>query len=215
MRIGVAIPCYKYHISILKRCLDSIEAQTRKPDEVVVSCSSCTDTDIPSYSYSFPLRIITRPTRHNAAENRNYAAGHLTTDIISFFDCDDVMHPQRIELVLGCFPCDIVLHAFVQKVEHTKLYPSITRIRNILRQGYYCAVVGDDYSILPRHAHVSVRRRVLDRVRYTETVEWERREDSYFCWQVLAIPEYKNVFIMDPLSSYYETGQTFPVESPT
>ena len=31
MKIGVAIPCYKYHIQKLKRCLDSIESQEVKP----------------------------------------------------------------------------------------------------------------------------------------------------------------------------------------
>ena len=38
--IGVAIPCYIYHLQKLKILLDSIQAQTLKPTHVVVSCSS-------------------------------------------------------------------------------------------------------------------------------------------------------------------------------
>jgi glycosyltransferase involved in cell wall biosynthesis len=116
MKIGVAIPCYKYHIPKLIRCLESIEAQTLKADQVVVSCSSSDKSDFPSdieKRFSFPLVILTTPDRKNAAENRNIAISHLTTDLVSFFDADDIMHPQRLEFIKHAFylkrDCKIVI----------------------------------------------------------------------------------------------------------
>ena len=103
--IGIAICAFYGHILPLKKALESIEGQTKKPDMVIVSCSSCEQKDIPytPQMYSFPLMIITHRDKKNAAQNRNFAAELLQTDIICFFDADDIMHPQRIEIIHNCF----------------------------------------------------------------------------------------------------------------
>lgn len=213
MRIGVAIPCYKYHLPLLKRCLDSIERQTRKPDEVVVACSSSVKSDIPAYSYSFPLRIVTRETRHNAASNRNDAVKYLTTDIVSFFDADDVMHPQRLEAIEASFPCDIVLHSYVEASEPQPMYETIPRLRNKLgRSPTGCAVIWEDYCAPIHHAHVSVARSVLDSVSFREGPDGYMKEDALFCGDVLARPGCQSVYISIPLSIYYQTGYTIDDE---
>ena len=82
MRIGVAIPCYIYHLQKLKILLDSIQAQTLKPAHVVVSCSSTLPDnkdviDICEKYKDFKLDIITTKERKNASENRNIASRHL------------------------------------------------------------------------------------------------------------------------------------------
>ena len=215
MRIGVAIPCYKYHIPSLKRCLDSIERQTYKPDEVIVACSSSMPTDIPIYNYSFPLRILTRPERRNAAENRNAAADDLTTDIVTFFDCDDEMHPQRIQILLDVFHerrPDICLHSFLEKEETTQPFTVIsksTMIENRLRRAPTgCAVVEGNTSARIHHSQATVSKFVLGRIRFQEDIGHERREDAVFCGDVLAMPGVQSVYISDPLSKYYMEGAT-------
>jgi len=126
--IAVAIPCYRPHIQKLVRCLESIEAQTLKPEGVVVSCSSSREEDIPeglASRFSFPLIVRTTPERRNAAQNRNTAAAILLDTfgaaVVSFFDADDVMHPQRLEFVRRVFMwlpgLKIVLHSFVCEEE--------------------------------------------------------------------------------------------------
>jgi glycosyltransferase involved in cell wall biosynthesis len=128
MKIGVAIPCYKYHIPVLKRCLDSIEAQVFKPEIVVVSCSSSKREDLPEElknpaSYSFPFEIIITEERKNAAQNRNIAAEHIRLktqcEFISFFDCDDVMHPQRMKAIAYA----VVYHPEVGMIMHNFVKP--------------------------------------------------------------------------------------------
>lgn len=215
MRIGVAIPCYKYHIPVLKRCLDSIEQQSRKPDEVVVVCSSAKDSDIPVYHYSFPLRVITRPERRNAAENRNRAAKELTTDIVSFFDCDDTMHPQRLECIADAFlqtGCDICLHNFYEKEEVLQQFPHIQTLSfihsQLRRAPSGCAVLEGDNSARIHHSQVSVTKFILTRVQFKEDISHERREDAVFCGDVLMIPGVQSVYIRDPLSKYFMEGVT-------
>jgi glycosyltransferase involved in cell wall biosynthesis len=99
MKIGVAVPCYIGHVNQLLHLLDSLENQTVLPDKVVVSSSSTEELHI-CKKYSFPLAIITCINKKNAAENRNIAASKLLDmDYITFFDADDIMHPQRIEIL--------------------------------------------------------------------------------------------------------------------
>ena len=102
--IGVAISCYQGHLEALGNLLESINLQSRKPDMVIVSCSSydasnATATPYSSKKYSFPYHIFFHSEKKNAAENRNIAASYLTTDIITFIDADDIMHPQRIAVI--------------------------------------------------------------------------------------------------------------------
>ena len=210
--IGVAIPCYKYHIPLLKRCLDSIETQTQKPDQVVVSCSSCEPSDIPSFAYSFPLKILTHSQRQNAGQNRNRASAELTTDIVSFFDVDDVMHPQRMEVLLDGQDYSILLHGYALPHEEFPItYTSVDGYANQLRKGPTgCALLGDDVSARIHHAHATVRRELLEHVQFRPDVAFERREDALFCGDVLALPGITSLYIANPLSLYYEEGATRP-----
>jgi glycosyltransferase involved in cell wall biosynthesis len=214
MRIGVAIPCYKYHIPALKRCLDSIERQTYKPDEVIVSCSSSMPTDIPTYNYSFPLRIITRPERRNAAENRNAAADALTTDIVSFFDCDDEMHPQRIEYIVQAFEktdCGIVLHNFFENDEVKQPFLMNEQLIYVSQKLYptsWCGMLENEPNARIHHSQVSVSKEIVKQVRFKEDVYHERREDSIFCVDVLRLPGIRSIYIRNALSNYFKEGMT-------
>jgi glycosyltransferase involved in cell wall biosynthesis len=142
--IGVAIPCYRYHIPALRRCLDSIEQQTVYPVSVVISCSSSYQDEIPDYDYSFPLKVIVWNEKKNAAENRNIAATELLQNehvrFLNFFDADDEMHPRRLEIIVNSFTdpkIDIVLHSYLEGIDLKKPFPSIStfiRHKNILRR---------------------------------------------------------------------------------
>ena len=97
----MAIPCFIKHIPQCLQLLDALEYQTRRPDEVVVSCSS-TD-EFPHKEYSYPIKILVTEKKQNTSTNRNCAARELQTDIICFFDADDEMHPQRLEVIERSF----------------------------------------------------------------------------------------------------------------
>lgn len=215
--IGVVIPCYRYHIPALKRCLDSIEKQTVYPTIVYVSCSSCEEEEIPEYNYSFPVKVVTHIDRKNAAQNRNIGATALyeTVDILSFFDADDEMHPQRIEYILTCFSdtMDIVLHNYWEKEDLERefiVFLYIDKIIGMLQKAPSgCAVLEGNYRAKIHHSQVSIRSKLFEKVCFKEETCFERREDALFCGDILNLPNIRSTYIKNPLSKYHIEGSWY------
>jgi glycosyltransferase involved in cell wall biosynthesis len=235
--IGIAIPCYKGHIPNLFKLLDSIEDQTRKPDMVCVSCSSTTEFPFDKVKkYSFPLDVIITEEKKNAAENRNIAIAKLldvsvsvsTTDIcrnldyITFMDADDIMHPQRIEILLKLFNernIDIILHNYQQneindlnefeKIENENLSFRI----NEMRQHWSGCIEHVDFHKYTyegiHHSQASVKREILLYIKYPEEAEFARREDCIFCHRVFDLPNIQTAYVSNKLSFYKPSGTLF------
>jgi hypothetical protein len=156
---------------------------------------------------------MSRATKHNAAENRNHAASHLTTDIVSFFDCDDLMHPERLAEIERCGDVDIVLHSYLEGDSQFPPWEPSIQIRNLLRRSPSgCAIVSNNIWAPIHHAHVTVKRSIWDSVRFREGVDGYKKEDALFCGDVLALPNCRSVYIPAPLSIYYQTGYTIDDE---
>jgi glycosyltransferase involved in cell wall biosynthesis len=215
IRIGIAICCYKGHIGLLKRLFDSIERQTRKPNEVIVSCSSSEWQDIPYRRdmYSFPFQIITHMERKNAAQNRNYAAAQLTTDVVCFFDADDIMHPQRIEIIADCFQTHPRLMLFLHNIEFSSSsnFPSIRNAYLYMNQLTRC-VWGSTILHPPidhaniANGHASIRRSVLQHVTFQESVEFQGKEDTAFSTDIIQLYPYQTAYCYNVLSRYEPSG---------
>lgn len=218
--IGLAICAYKGHIPHLERLFASIEAQTRKPDMVVVSCSSTEPHEMPysPESYSFPLFIYTHSEKKNCAQNRNHAASKMTTDVVSFMDADDVMHPQRIEIILNSFiHYDICIFVHnTQNYEKTPLieqsvsFSPISRYQFTMNRLYRCPwgsaqmnheIPGASGSVTC--GHVSVLRSVLHDISFRETEDYHGRDDTIFVTDVITAYPNKNIYCYEKLSAYY------------
>lgn len=215
IRVGIAICCYKGHISILKRLLDSIESQTRKPNEVVVSCSSSEPDDIPYRRdmYSFPFRILTHSERKNAAQNRNYAAAQLTTDVVCFFDADDIMHPQRIEIIADCFQANPQLMIFLHNIEFSTstIFPPLRNVYLYMNQLSKCDWGSTILQVRLHHAniangHASIRRSVLQHVTFQESVEFQGKEDTAFSTEIIQLYPMQTAYCYNVLSRYEPSG---------
>ncbi len=211
--VGVAIPCYKRHIPHLARLLTSLTYQTCLPNKVVVSCSSSTIEDFQGFpaEFPFPVEIKVHKERRNAAENRNLAAKLLDTDIVSFFDADDTMHPQRLQAIQEAFTkfqTNIVLHSYTEESPTALLpYDYFYFIPGKLRRAPTgCAILSDDWSAPIHHAHASVHRSVLQTIQFREDASSERKEDSLFCGDVLEQSPDTNVYISQPMSYYQPEG---------
>uniref|UniRef100_A0A6C0DP19 Glycosyltransferase 2-like domain-containing protein n=1 Tax=viral metagenome TaxID=1070528 RepID=A0A6C0DP19_9ZZZZ len=215
--IGVVIPCYRYHIPALKRCLDSIEHQTILPTIVFVSCSSSDADEVPEYTYSFPLKIVTHTERKNAAQNRNIGATELykMVDILSFFDADDEMHPQRLEYIMNSFKdtMDIVLHNYWEKEDlqrDFKIYLFCDKIIGMLRKAPSgCAELEGKYGAKIHHSQVSIRSALFQKVCFKEESYFERREDALFCGDILSLPSIRSTYIKNALSKYHIEGSWY------
>jgi glycosyltransferase involved in cell wall biosynthesis len=216
MKIGVAVPCYYGHIPHLMYLLDSIESQTSRPDKVVVSCSSTSEL-FETKQYSFPLEIVITEHHKNAAQNRNIAASKLSDmDYITFMDADDLMHPQRIEILLKTFretECDIILHNYWLNHSQLDHIEDIDIRINELTQCYTGCIRHIDFnkyqSQMIHHSQSSIKKCIFDIVKYPEEKEFARREDCIFCHRVFSIPNIKNVYISNQLSLYKPSGTEF------
>lgn len=202
--VGVVIPCHKPYISLLKECLDSIELQTSKPDKVIVMCSSSLPEDIPQYNYSFPLEIVTREGVHNQANNRNEGVKRMNTDIVSFFDADDVMHPQRIEMIRKyMIDQDILFHGFqTDNREFEHITSQIVHYGQLVRGPTGCVVFRPNWQKMLHHAQISVRRHLFDFVKFPENPQLRGSEDSLLCGMIVSMSHIRNVFIENSLSWY-------------
>lgn len=216
--IGIAIPCYKGHLDKLKILLDSIENQTKKPSNVVVSCSSMSANYItPTYNYSFPLKIIYSVQNKNAAQNRNIALMHLDTDIITFMDADDIMHNQRIEIIHKCFiknpSATAMLHGFNHGYDKEFVQYDIES----LEFEYNCIYGSIDEQICHLHrnsfedihnSQISVRRFVCEQIKFREEEEFHRKEDTRFNLDIL-LNGGSIVYCPARLSKYEVAGTQF------
>jgi glycosyltransferase involved in cell wall biosynthesis len=227
MKIGVAIPAYIGHIDLLFKLLDSIQNQTVIPDKVVVSCSSTkkSDFELDCYfeklqRYSFYLEIIITEEKKNAAQNRNIAASKLSDmDYITFIDADDVMHPQRIEILLKVFQehdSDIILHNYFiditfEKDTFKKIETSdIIARQNSLKQCYSGCIAHKYYSDTNgkiHHGHVSIKQNIFNYVQFPEEPEFYTKEDCVFCYRVFSLENIKDSYIANELT-YYKPSNT-------
>jgi len=231
LKVGVAIPCYIYHLEKLNDVFDSIVNQTVKPDHVVVSCSS-TNSDHPyvqkllsEYLPLFNLVILTTKDRKNASENRNIASRYLIelqVDIISYIDADDMMCSQRLEFIKSIFEKTdslIVLHSYIYDKKDERLSDLQFDYGKLVRAPTGCALHIEDYSNRIHHGHSSIRSDVFKNIQFKESDEFNRipgqqgggNEDSIFCGDVLNLVGSRNSYIPIPLSIYYEEGKTVDV----
>jgi len=226
MKIGVAIPAYFGHIESLIYLLDSIQTQTIIPEKVVVSCSSTKETDFDFFSekskqYTFNLEIITSEEKKCAAKNRNIAAVKLSDmDYITFIDADDIMHPQRIEILLKVFQdneSDIILHDFLDcETYDNDLFKKIedgnidVRI-NSLKQCYSGCITHKDFNYILinkiHHGHVSIKQYIFNIVQFPEEPVFYTKEDCIFCYRVFSLPNIKDSYIVNKLT-YYKPSNT-------
>lgn len=86
----------------LRQQLDSIAAQSRRPDEIVV-CDDGSDDETISITCDFakdapfPVRIEINERRLGTVANFDKAIGLCRGDIVFLSDQDDVWHPRKIE----------------------------------------------------------------------------------------------------------------------
>jgi glycosyltransferase involved in cell wall biosynthesis len=183
------------------------------------------DEDIPTYNYSFLLKVVVTNEQKNAAQNRNIATRNCDTDIISYIDADDEMHPQRLEIIKCIMEetnADVAFHNFIKPDETSLEWKPITDIRMVVNHVFktnYSEGV-DVYGYPPfsiHHSQTSIRRYIFDRVQYNEGRESERNpgqincegnEDSRFCADILLIPNIQTVYVYEKLTRYNREGIT-------
>lgn len=115
-RVALCVPCVKSHTLLLGELLRSLERQSLKGFRVFVA------GDLEELPLGAPRETVFIRTDDGSPPgvNRNAAAQAATLDgcdILSFMDADDLMHPDRLKVVLEALgPCKrgILLHALTR-----------------------------------------------------------------------------------------------------
>lgn len=186
LTFGIAIPTYIKHIDYLDALLDSINSSTSLPDHVVVSVSSYSDREINLKKYHFPLTLIITESYQNPSKNRNIAAKMLETDIISFVDGDDAVHPRRTEILKSVFERHrkVVCHNYIRLP--TLDYIDIHTISDPVIHYDYINISHPSLAFpVSSHghrdyhcAHVSLTRELFSQYLYDESEALKYREDA-------------------------------------
>ncbi|MEB2651835.1 glycosyltransferase family 2 protein [Pseudomonas siliginis] len=100
--VCVVIPLYNAAASI-QRTLDSVCAQTRLPDKVIVVDDGSSDAGpeiVRQYAAPFPIVLLQQPNQGPAsARNRGVFSAEET--FIAFLDADDRWHPEKLQKQLA------------------------------------------------------------------------------------------------------------------
>ncbi len=110
MRISVALATWNGE-RFLEEQLKSIAAQSRLPDQLVLSDDASSDAtlDVASrFAEHAPLDVVIMPNSHRVGYNGNFmrAIAACTGDLIALSDQDDVWHPKKLELSARAFEAD-------------------------------------------------------------------------------------------------------------
>jgi glycosyltransferase involved in cell wall biosynthesis len=100
-RVSVVIAAYNAAWCI-ERALDSLVAQSRRPDEVLVCDDGSTDgtAELVESRYSGFIRVLRLPHR-NASATRRVGLEEATGDWLAFLDADDWWKPAKLERQLA------------------------------------------------------------------------------------------------------------------
>ena len=131
-RISVAMATYDGE-RYLPQMLDSLAAQTRLPDELLVRDDGSTDDTLAvlhefATRAGFPVRVLPAGDRLGYAQNFVTVSRACTGDLLFFADQDDVWHPDKLETVERAAPVGeaaALFHDFsLQGADGSPLEPS-------------------------------------------------------------------------------------------
>lgn len=105
-RISVVIPAYNA-AGFLPRCLDSVFAQTVRPQEVIVVDDGSTDNTA-AVARRLGAKVVRRPNGGLAAA-RNTGIAHASSEWIALLDADDLWSPQKLEWQTSCIGAETIL----------------------------------------------------------------------------------------------------------
>ncbi len=105
MEVSVYITSYNQR-KLLREAIESVLAQTRRPDEIVIAddCSEDGSQElIQSYASEYPglIRPVLQDRNVGIPKNRNDACRVTTGDYVTHLDGDDRFYPEKIEADLN------------------------------------------------------------------------------------------------------------------
>lgn len=99
--VSVVIPMFNSATTI-ERALESVAAQSRPPQEIIVVDDGSIDTStvvVEQWSkLHFPVRLIKHAENHGPSASRNSGWDIATGKFVAFLDADDAWHPEKLRI---------------------------------------------------------------------------------------------------------------------
>lgn len=210
MKISLCITCCHKDINLLDNLLQIFRQQTSSPFEIIIYSSGILNISLPSKivvaNTEVPLFSInsTKLTMQSIA--RNVCSSVASGDILMFFDVDDFPHCQKIEITKHVFQkhnCDFFVHSYSNKIPldlNKKInIDSIVLKNNLTIAANNINIECENFDL--HHAHISVKKKVFDNVRFNENILAYRMEDSLFCKNLLE-SKYNGLYTPEKLVQY-------------
>ena len=205
--VSLIIPVYKDSETI-GRAIESVYAQTRKPEEIIVvnDCSPETDR-IEEVLLQYPdVVYVKNPVNIGLAASRNAGLKLASGQIVCFLDADDELYPQKIEFQLSVYKKDIAVNCMVTNTAGSSIEPrffskdfKLRKIKsssqNILRNTIVGASILISKDLLMRFGGYN------EKLRSSEDFDlWLRLLDGGVCVHIVRVPLYVYYFNENGLS---------------
>ena len=189
MTLSFCITCWDKDYKFLERLIPYLEEQAQLPDAFIISSSTLTPSQmssIPPDIAGVEVSLINSPSPLYAGGARNQGASICKTDFITFFDIDDLPHPQKIQITkeaLGSGSPDAFVHNFsrgfgkaFKLYSHSRSFDRITENTSIYLQPPH------NTAAEVHHGHLSIKPKIVTSLQYKE--DMRRGQDSDFCSRV-------------------------------
>lgn len=188
--ITLGIPCIPEDIEKLFVLVGSINRQTQKPHDIIISLSGPIhgelglEAKLKKLVHPTPLRIIYTPQRKKAGENRNTIAETSTQKYIMYIDADDLMDDRRIEIVSNVLKKKSNLIGLIHGLRYG---PEKSTNYNVVLQDMYPIHIKNNQHLDFRgmnihHGHPIILRSVIVRHKYTSM---PRGQDAEFLRRII------------------------------
>ena len=228
LSISLCIPAIPRDVEsgCLDKLMQSIKRQTFKVSEVVISFSNSTYAEARRVKMlaqatvsTIPVKILRFSEVSVQGKSRNNAALVSASELVSFMDADDEMHPHRMEAIQEAFrthrDLQVLLHGYVESEDlnwkYTPMFKPSSAYAMVGKHEICSSEARSRHQphldLLVHHAHITVKLTVFDEFSYDEALESYRVEDSLFVREVVAAacsrPAVNDLlFLKAPLSLY-------------
>jgi glycosyltransferase involved in cell wall biosynthesis len=212
MKLSFCITCYDGDYFLLDKLFSALEKQTQAPDELIVYSSGFDDELYFKTEYlqiagkNIDIKYINSLERTIQSIARNICASFASGDIVVFFDIDDIPHFQKIEITKTLFDShnpDFIVHSYSSiNIDDKPIDISKSLIKKDLAiNPFNTNIYSESYEAMIHHAHIAVKRKCFEKVKFNECSEFYRKEDGKFCQDLLS-NSFNGLFIDEKLVFY-------------